>query len=262
MLAIQSEIAQAIADKLRSNLSLQEKAAIAERPTVDLKAYEFYTRAKAIDPWDTPGGAIPNLNQKVSLLSEAVQRDAAFALAYCELARAQFDIEDVVRDGAHLTLGKAAVETALQLHPVLGLTYRELARYSLFTEDYEHGAEDAALAMRSLPNDAQAFRVLARIACYLNHWEQGRVWMEKAFALDPLDVEIECDLLDIYQAMRLYPQWTRVLAAHRTFTPVDGGWTDMQRAKFQLDTGNVKAAREFLARVPADFNETQEIWDT
>ena len=61
--------------------------------------------------------------------------------------------------------------------------------------------------------------------------------------------------------MRLYPQWARVLAAHRTFTPFNGGWTDMQRAKFQLDTGNVKAPREFLARVPADFNETQEIWD-
>ena len=191
VLAIQSEIAQAIADKLRSNLSVQEKAAIAEQPTVDLKAYELYTRAKAIDPWDTPGGAIPNLTQKVSHLSEVVQRDPAFALAYCELAKAHFDIEDVVRDGAHLILGKAAVETALQLHPGLGLAYRELARYSLFTDDYEHGAEDAALALRSLPDDAQAFRVAARIACYLNRWEQGRVWMEKAFALDPLDVEIE-----------------------------------------------------------------------
>ena len=228
---------------------------------MDLKAYELYTRAKAIDPWDTPGGAVPNLKQKVSLLSEAVQRDPAFALAYCELAEAHFDIEDVNRDGSHLVLGKAAVETALQLRPGLGLAYRELARYSLFTSDYEHGSEDAAIALRSLPNDAQAFRVAARIACYMNRWEQGRAWMEKAFSLDPLDVEIEYDLFDIYQAMRLYPQWTRVLAAHRTFDPLDGGWTDMQRAKLKLDVGDVKAARDFLARVPPDFNETQEIWE-
>lgn len=61
--------------------------------------------------------------------------------------------------------------------------------------------------------------------------------------------------------MRLYPEWERVLAAHRTFTPLDGGWTDMQRAKRQLDMGDPPAARRLLAKVPPDFNETQEIWE-
>lgn len=160
--AMQSEIAKTVADQLRSNLSLQEKAAIAERPTVDLKAYELYTKARAIDPWDTPGGAIPNLTDKAVLLGEAVQRDPAFALAYCELAKAQFDMEDVIRDGSHLVLGKAAVETALQLKPGLGLAYRELARYSLFTADFEHGSEDAAIAMALCPTMLKHFAWLPR----------------------------------------------------------------------------------------------------
>ena len=43
--AIQSEVAQQIADQLRSKLSPVERAAIAERPTTDLEAYVFYTKA-------------------------------------------------------------------------------------------------------------------------------------------------------------------------------------------------------------------------
>ncbi len=44
--AIQTEIAQAIADQLQAKLSPREKAAIEEHPTSDLVAYDFYLRAK------------------------------------------------------------------------------------------------------------------------------------------------------------------------------------------------------------------------
>src|SRR5882724_5006562 len=46
--AIQSEIAQKIADQLQAKLSPKEKAAIAERPTKDLAAYDLYLRAKEL----------------------------------------------------------------------------------------------------------------------------------------------------------------------------------------------------------------------
>src|SRR4029077_2535000 len=46
--AIQSEIAQKIADQLRSKISPAERATIAERPTADLIAYALYTEARAL----------------------------------------------------------------------------------------------------------------------------------------------------------------------------------------------------------------------
>src|SRR5437764_564278 len=45
---IQSEVAQQIADQLRSKLSPIERAAIAQRPTADLEAYVFYTKGKEL----------------------------------------------------------------------------------------------------------------------------------------------------------------------------------------------------------------------
>src|SRR3989475_1221760 len=46
MFALQSEIAQKVADHLQTKVSVVEKAAIAEPPTGDLVAYDLYLRAK------------------------------------------------------------------------------------------------------------------------------------------------------------------------------------------------------------------------
>src|SRR5438093_9767219 len=45
LFAVQSEIAQNVADHLHAKLSATEKAAVEERPTQDLVAYDFYVRA-------------------------------------------------------------------------------------------------------------------------------------------------------------------------------------------------------------------------
>src|SRR5213078_5179080 len=46
--AIQSEIAKAVADQLQAKLAPAEKAAIEQKPTDDLGAYDRYIRAKAL----------------------------------------------------------------------------------------------------------------------------------------------------------------------------------------------------------------------
>ena len=45
LFAVQSEIAQIVAERLHAKLSASEKASIEERPTQDLLAYDFYVRA-------------------------------------------------------------------------------------------------------------------------------------------------------------------------------------------------------------------------
>ena len=45
LFAVQSEIAQKVAEHLHAKLSASEKASVEERPTQDLVAYDFYVRA-------------------------------------------------------------------------------------------------------------------------------------------------------------------------------------------------------------------------
>ena len=83
--AIQSEIAQAIADQLQAQLSPKDKEAIMEQPTKDLAAYDLYLQAKEllkVNPSQTKEKYI----KAVQLLDQTVARDPAFFLAYCQLA--------------------------------------------------------------------------------------------------------------------------------------------------------------------------------
>src|SRR5438093_3524979 len=106
--AVQTEIAQQIANQLKANLSPAEKAAIAERPTADLVAYAYYTKAKETDIYANWEGAENEkaANQKAELLEKATQRDPNFVLAYCALAKAQLDVEN-------FELAKKAADAAL-----------------------------------------------------------------------------------------------------------------------------------------------------
>ena len=86
--AIQSEIAQRIADQLQAKISTVEKAAIEQPPTTDLTAYQFYLQAQTL--WadvSDPVHAKEKLPQAARVLDEAVARDPHFLLAGCLLAK-------------------------------------------------------------------------------------------------------------------------------------------------------------------------------
>ena len=87
--ALQSEIAQKVADRLGAQVSSVEKAAIEEPPTTDLVAYDAYLRAKELINGITfSPRAKEDLFQAVELLGQAVARDPSFFDAYYELAAA------------------------------------------------------------------------------------------------------------------------------------------------------------------------------
>src|SRR5438552_5268280 len=76
LFAVQSEIAQKVAERLNAKITATEKLAIEAKPTADLTAFDLYTRAKNL--LLSTGFARPsraNLLQGVDLLNQAVARD-------------------------------------------------------------------------------------------------------------------------------------------------------------------------------------------
>ncbi len=257
--AIQSEIAQKIADQLHSKLSPVEKAAMAEQPTADLKAYHFYTEAEAIFVWSNWEGAEESLAEKVDLLEKAIQRDPTFALAYCALAKTQLDLSFGTAHDVHLDSAKKAVDKALQLRPHLGEAHRELARYYFSEGDLNAAHEASIVALRTLPNDSEAFRVAGEIAAKQARWNDALTYLQKAHELDPRNEEVTYHLGAIYRFMRLYRPWEELMAkgfAHHR------GWAQLGLAEIKLDQGDLGAAQAILTRIPMDFSPTSEIWWT
>jgi TolB-like protein/Tfp pilus assembly protein PilF len=263
--AIQSEIAQQIANQLQAKLSATEKAAIAERPTSDVLAYAYYTKAKEIDAFANWEGAEKSLNQKVELLEKAVQRDPNFALAYCELAKTQIDLSHLTEDQRYLEPAKKAAEIAVRLRPDLGESHLALGRYyfdvGVFTNNYDRAHEELTIARRKLPNNAEALAIEARIGRHRNRWDASLADLKRASELDPSNGDLTFFLLQIYGEMRRYSESEQVIKKS-----VASGKPDVSTkhllAMTKLDQGDPVAAQSLLEQIPLDYSPHAYIWGT
>jgi TolB-like protein/Tfp pilus assembly protein PilF len=260
--AIQTEIAQQIADQLKANLSPVEKAAIAERPTTDLVAYAYYTKAKEMDGWISWNDDETDVNQQMELLEKATQRDPNFALAYCALAKAQIDLaHSTGLDPKHLELAKKAAEAALRVRPDLGEAHLELARYyseaGVSTGNFDRARDELLIVSQKLPNDAEALRIEAMIGRHQNRWDASLANLQKASELDPRNGEIASQLETIYFEMRRYSELEQLITKKAA-----GGdpWIQNLLAKIKLAQGDPAAAQSFLDQVPLDFSPVGDIW--
>ena len=259
--AVQTEIAQQIADQLKANLSPAEKAAIAERPTADLVAYALYTKAKEIDIYGNWEGAEKSLNQKVELLEKAVQRDPNFALAYCELAKTHTSISFTDQQ---LQLAKKAAEAALRVRPDLGEAHLELARYYFYAAvytnsgDFDRASDELAIVRRKLPNNSEAPLIAAKIDRQQNRWDSALANLRKAKELDPRNDEADYWFGRTYFEMRRYSEYEQLL----TKDAAKGDpWAEYFLAEIKLAQGDPVAAQSLLDQVPLDFSPVQSIWD-
>jgi tetratricopeptide (TPR) repeat protein len=265
--AIQTEIAQQIANQLQARLSPAESAAIAERPTEDLVAYAFYTKAREIDVWGNWEGAETTLKRKVELLEKATQRDPNFALAYCELAKTHLHLFMVTEDfNKPLELAKKAAEAASRVRPDLGEPHLELARYYWmaggFIDDYNRALNELMIARRKLPNNSEALFIEAMIGRHQNRWDASLANLQKASELDPRNRELAFQLAQIYFNMRRYHELEQLTAKHAAIGIFEGPWIQTQLAEIKLAQGDPVAAQSLLEQVPLDFSPVGEIWDT
>src|SRR6266496_4368883 len=148
--ALQTQIAQKVADQLGAIVSSTEKAAIDEPPTTNLVAYDAYLRAKdLINGISFSTRAKEDLFQAVQLLGQAVARDPSFFLAYGELAGAHDRIYFLGFDhtDARLKLAETALQSIRRLRPDSGETHLALAQHLYWAyTDYARARVELAAA--------------------------------------------------------------------------------------------------------------------
>jgi serine/threonine-protein kinase len=208
--AVETEVAQTIADRLRVKVSAREKAAMQERPTKDLVAYDLYVRARPLIDWF---GARPSkekdLLQAVDLLNQAIARDPEFLLAYCWLAQAHDTayFQGVDHTSERLDLAKSAITSAFRLKTDAGEAHLALAVHFYWGYfDYNRAGAELAIARRTLPNNPRVFHFSALIDRRQGRWSEAVHNGERACELDPRNTFFLEGLSDLYFFMRAYQQ--------------------------------------------------------
>ena len=225
--AIQSEIAKAVAEQLQARLSPREKAALEQKPTDDLAAYDFYVRGKALADLGTPTfdtRVRRNLLEAASLLEQAIARDPSFFLAYYHLAEVHDRLYFFGSDHtpARLALGDNAVAAAQRLRPDSAETHLMVGRHLyLGYRDYERARKELALAARALPNDPWAVAYIGFMDRRQGRWEEHVQNLNRALALDPRNLFMLQELSVSYLLLRRYPEMAALLDRIIALAPED-----------------------------------------
>jgi TolB-like protein len=267
--ALQSEITHAVAARLQTRLSPNEKAEVDTPPTNDLRAYDLYlqTRNMPSVTLNSEGGQFYlDAKSAIPMLQEAIARDPNFALAYCELARWHDDMyyqrnvgpaEERAVD--HRSLSEAALEKARRVQPGSGLVHLALARHALqINSDVEEAEVQIQLARKALPNSAQVEAIAGRIARRQNRWDDALKNFERAVLLEPRSISLGELLLSTYRYVRRYRDFDRVWDTLTALTPpdkaallhIERGWAHLEEA------GDLRPLRETLLTQKFDESNT------
>jgi serine/threonine protein kinase/TolB-like protein/Tfp pilus assembly protein PilF len=198
--AIQSEIAQRVAEHLHAKVSAAEKLAIERTPTGDLVAFDLYSRANDILLARRPA----DFWQAVDLLNRAVARDPSFQEAYCKLAFAHDVLysDEVDHTPARLGMAKAAIDSAFRLKPDSGEAhFAQAVHLYRGYRDYDGALAELEVARQTLPNQARIFQLMGDIQRRHGRLEEARRNLQRAAELDPRDAVTLMDLSDIYDQL-------------------------------------------------------------
>jgi len=230
MFAIQSEIAQKVAQQLHAKIAPVEKQAIERPPTADLTAFDLYSRAKnlllAVSFAPTSSSSTKaNLARAADLLNEAVAHDPTFVHAYCQLAWTHdqiYSVFDYDHTPARLALAEAAMEAAFRLRPDLGEVH--LARaghlYRAY-RDYDGALAQLEAARQTLPNDARLFELKGYIERRQGRWQESIHDLERALELDPRNILLLGQIFLSYDDLRRYADEEAILDRMLAIEPND-----------------------------------------
>jgi len=215
---VETEVAKAIADKLRAHLTGREAEVVSARPTDNPEAYDAYLRGLAytLKTQNTPA----NYLGAQKYFREAVRLDPEFALAWALLsyvdARGYHTVN--LQPTADLREeAREAAETALSLQPNLGEGWvaRGYYHYGCLS-DFSTAISCYEKAREFLPNSSRIPESLAFVARDQGKWDDCESYFNAAERLDPRNVSLLTRHGQFYITLRRFPEagqtFDRILA--------------------------------------------------
>jgi TolB-like protein/Tfp pilus assembly protein PilF len=199
--AIQTDLAQKIANELRAKLSPSEKQQIERKPTENGEAYLAFVQAHNLQ---NAYEDFEKLKQSEQLYERAINLDPNFALAFARYSQLESWIAHTFdRTPERRQKARGLAERALQLQPDLPEAHLALGfSYYYGDDNYDAALEEFEIAQRGLPNESDAYLAIGAIQRRQGKWAESTANLDKAASLNPKDVWPLQNLVFNYQMLR------------------------------------------------------------
>jgi TolB-like protein/Tfp pilus assembly protein PilF len=263
LFAVEAELAQQVATRLGTKVSMTEKRALETIPTPDLEAYDIYTRGRQLMPGAsiTEPDALVKLAEAANLFQRAVARDRSFALAYCALAEANLRLYWVQppRPKDRREKAEAALKEAMRLAPDAGETHLVRGLFLYWAEhDYDRALEQFEIAAQLMPNSAEAYEMSSWIERRLGRWRAAIRHCTKAVDLNPAVASTREDLGRDYLLVRQFSEAIRIANEAMAAIPAHADAFRVLKANALLQMGDLENARRTIDSFSPDVRITAD----
>lgn len=204
LLAVQEEIARAIARALQMQLLEADDQRLVRTHTKDPEAHELFLRGRYYWNKRTPDA----LRQALATFQHAIDRDSTYALAFAGLADTYMSMFDygLLPEAEATRAGRAAAQRALDLDSTLAAAHNSLAHAHLHAWRWSDAELEFRRAIELDPSYAPAYHWYALALTAVGRTGDAVTVMQRAQTLDPLSIRINTDLGMAYLAAHRYDE--------------------------------------------------------
>ncbi|NNM05039.1 MAG: hypothetical protein HKO65_08035, partial [Gemmatimonadetes bacterium] len=186
-IAVQEEIALAIAGALEAELAGSERIRLASRGTENQEAYDLYLRGLSYQlrqPWSNE-----NQNRALDYFQAAVEADSTYAKAWALLAASYVSLGNLHLIPPEEAYSQAEVAANRAMALDLDLAYAHWVsgwvKFALYY-DWKGAEEDFRRTIALAPNDFTGYHSLTFALSVFGKLEEAKAAAEEAISLDPL----------------------------------------------------------------------------
>ena len=205
VLALQSEVAQAIAREVQVKLTPQEQAHFAQVHPVDPEAYEAYLKGRY--HWNRRSRE--GFGKAREYFQQAIAKDPTYAIAYAGLADclSSLSLWSLVPPDEGCGKAMRLALQALEMDPSLAEAHASLAWATLWYEyDFLAAEREFERSIELNPRYATAHHWFGWFLGMMGRYEEGYTELKRAIRLDPHSSVIHFGLGWVYWCARRYDQ--------------------------------------------------------
>ncbi len=221
VLALQSEVASAIAQEVKVKLTPQEQVRMASSRPVDREAYEAYLKGSYFWNKRTPEG----LTKATEFFQQAIEKDPGYALAYAGLAESYFALSFYgdVAPKQYFPRVKEAATKALEIDDTLAEAHASLASTLTFYDwDWPSAEREFRRALELNPSYAMGHRAYASYLSAMGRHREAIAEAKRAQELDPLSLDVNTMAGRCFYHARQYDQ---AIEQYRRALEIDPNFT-------------------------------------
>ncbi|HEX9118898.1 MAG TPA: protein kinase [Terriglobales bacterium] len=184
VLAVQSEVARAIADEIKVQVTPQEQQRLAAAASLNPQAHEAYLRGR----YELSKYTEKDLHAAIRFFEQAIALEPKFALAYAGMADGYASLSTSYEaPKTVMPQAKAAALKALELDDTLSAVHSSLAFILLYYDwDLPAVERECKQALELNANNADAHSVYAQFLAVMGRQQEMMAELQRALELDPL----------------------------------------------------------------------------